>query len=64
MARHSLGVGDDDPIRVRAEHAAQGADLGLGAAPSRRGIGLVGDEHSLCRDLGPIDAVPLFAFGD
>ena len=60
MAGVPLGVGDHDLAGAVAKRAAQRVDLGCRAAPSGRGVGLVGDKHRVRGDLGTADAKALF----
>ena len=59
MAGEALGVGDDDGTSRLAEHPAQRIDLGGGGTAPGRGVGLVGDEHRLRRDLRAVDPAGL-----
>ena len=59
VAGEALGVGDDDAVGTGAEHAPERVDFGRGRAATRRGVGLVRDEHRLRRDRRALHAARL-----
>ena len=64
VAGEPLGVGDDDTIRVGAEHPPQREDLGGGAAASCRRVRLVGHENRRRCDRVTVDAAARLGAGD
>src|SRR5208337_274400 len=60
----ALGVGDHDAIRVVSKDATKRVNLGGGAAAACRGVGFMGNENCLWRDLVTRNAAARFGLGD
>ena len=64
MPGEAFGIGDYDLIGGFPEYFAQGMDLGGGTASAGRGVGFMGDEHGVGRDLMAVDAGVGLGFAD